>query len=229
MLFTLFWVSLLLGLPNFGVSGSFHLEQARDEFGIRSHGIVETSGAKQIKFYALPQSTSEQYRRLRPEDLRINPFPPKLYQRQEVIGPYQVIAGRLWFGNNYYHGEGMRGVGAFGYFDTIARRYTLYSPPEVAPYEISAILVQPHQVWLGLDQFGEDTARAPGGLAHWNSSTHATLRYPLEFVVTDIRQQGGSLRLQTADGYALFNNGEVRRFLENGKPISRFAPSPSHY
>jgi hypothetical protein len=89
----------------------------------------------------LPQSTADEYFRLRPEDLRTNSFTPEQYERQEVIGPYQIEKGRMWFGKQCHDSEGMRGVGAFGYFDTSNRTYKLFSAPEIARYEISAILV----------------------------------------------------------------------------------------
>ncbi len=122
----------------------------------------------------------------------------------------------------------MRGVGAFGYFDTATRRYTLFSPPEVARYEISAILVEPDRVWLALDQFVEDISTVPGGLVRWNRMTHEIHKYPLEFVVSGIRAEGDSLRLETRDGYALFRDGEIRRFLTNGRPTAKFPPPPTH-
>jgi len=222
-------LSAALDAVTFGPSSRFHLEHSKDDFGMRSHGIVETLSANRTKFYPLPQSTAEKYIRLRPEDLRINPFTPDHYERQEVIGPYQIEAGRIWFGNSYYDGEGMKGVGAFGYFDTATRTYTLFSPPEVARYEISAILVEPDNVWLALDRFGEDISTSPGGLARWNRMTHEIHKYPLEFGVNSIRAEGDSLRLKTRDGYALFRDGEIRRFLTNGRPIAKFPPPPTHY
>jgi len=208
--------------------GQFRLEHSQDSFGIRSHGVVQTLGANREKFYPLPQSTSREYMRLRPEDLRLNPFKPEDYDRQEVIGPYQFEGSKIWFGNNYYDGEGMRGVGAFGYFDQSTRRYTLFSPPEVARYEVSAILVESKAVWVALDHFGEDICTSPGGLIRWDRTTHEVQRYPLEFVVNRIRMEGGSLRLQTHDGYALLQDGKLDRFLNNGRPINRFPP-PSKY
>ncbi|MGA2879581.1 MAG: hypothetical protein ABSG13_11575 [Bryobacteraceae bacterium] len=213
----------------FGPGSRFQLEQSKDDFGMRSHGVIETQGANRTKFYPLPQSTAEQYTQLRPEDLRINPFTATAdhYDRQEVIGPYQIEDGRIWFGNSYYDGEGMRGVGAFGYFDTATRSYTLFSPPDVARYEISAILVQPDWVWVGLDRFGEDIATSPGGLVRWNRRTHQIHKYPLEFVADSIRMEGDSLRLGTRDGYALFRDGEVHRFLTNGRPIAKFPLPPT--
>jgi len=213
----------------FGPGGRFQLENSKDDFGVRSHGIVETVGPGQTKFYPLPQSTAEKYTRLRPEDVRINPFSATAnqYERQEVIGPYQIEGGRIWFGNRYYDGEGMRGVGAFGYFDTSTREYTLFSPPEVSRYEISAILVERESVWMGLDSFGEDISRSPGGFVRWNRITHETHKYPIEFVVETIQVDGGTLRLITRGGYALFRDGEIQRFLTNGTPIAQFPPPPT--
>jgi hypothetical protein len=73
----------------FGPGGRFQLENSKDDFGMRSHGIIETLGPNRTKFYPLPQSTTEKYTQLRPEDLRINPLTATAghYDRQEVIGP----------------------------------------------------------------------------------------------------------------------------------------------
>jgi len=229
MNFAMLLLSAALDPVMFGPGGLFQLEYSRDDFGMRSHGIVERLGANRTKFYPLPQSTAREYIRLRPEDLRINPFTPDHYERQEVIGPYQVEDGRIWFGNSYYDGEGMRGVGAFGYFDTSTRRYTLFSPPEVARYDISAILVESDRVWLALDRFGEDISRSPGGLVRWNRMTHEIQKFPLEFEIFSIRVEGDALRLKTRGGYALFRDGQLRRFLTNGRPIAKFPPPPTHY
>lgn len=217
-------------LVAFGPGNRFHLEHSKDDFGMRSHGVIETLGANQTKFYPLPQSTAQEYIRLRPEDLRLNPFTATAnhYDRQEVIGPYQIEGGKLWFGNSYYDGEGMRGVGAFGYFDTATRSYKLFSPPEVARYEISAILVEPDRVWVALDEFIEDLSTVPGGLVRWNRSTHKIQRFTLEFVVDSIRVEGDSVRLNTRYGWALFRDGEISRFLANGRPIAKFPPPPTH-
>lgn len=162
MNFAMLLLLLALNPVMFGPGGRFQLENSKDDFGMRSHGIIETLGPGRTKFYPLPQSTAAQYARLRPNDLQINPFPANLYERQEVIGPYQIEGEKLWFGNSYYDSEGMRGVGAFGYFDTATREYTLFSPPEVAPYEIGAILVEPDMAWLALDRFIEDISKMPG-------------------------------------------------------------------
>ena len=206
----------------------FRLERSNDGFGTRSHGIIENIGGGRTKFYPLPQSTVDDYIRLRPEDVRINPLPRERYERLEVIGPHQWEDGKLWFGKSYYDGEGSRGVGAFGFFDTSTRQYTLYSPREIARFEVSAILVQADAVWLGLDRFGEDISASPEGLVRWDRATGNVQRLPLEFKITSIKAEGDVLRLTTPGGYALFKDGNIRRFLNSGKPIARFPPPPTH-
>lgn len=229
MIAAAFLVLLALDPVTFGPGGRFHLEQSKDGFGMRSHGVIEALGGNRTKFYPLPQSTFEQFARFHVEELRLYGFNRDQYERQEVIGPYQIEGGRIWFGNNYYDGEGDVGVGAFGYFDTTTRRYTLFSPPEVARFEVSAILVETGEVWIALDQFGEDISTSPRGLVRWNRTTHETRKYPLEFVITGIRRDGGSLLLKTRGGHAIFRDGEVHRFLDDGTPIAKFPPPPSHY
>lgn len=45
----------------FGVGGRFELEHRKDDFGTRSHGIIETLGPNRTKFYPLPQHRREIY------------------------------------------------------------------------------------------------------------------------------------------------------------------------
>lgn len=224
------------------LAGDFYLEQSDDSFGVRAHGVIEqrTSGPQ---FYPLPQSTVETYKRLRAPDLK-HMLPRVLtavdYHGLEVIGPYQVEGSRIWFGNHYYDGEGERGVGAFGYFDMKTRRYVLFSPPEIARWETSALRVEADAVWLALDRFGEDVSTSPGGLMRWSRGDHGVRFYPLEFVISRIGRDMKSpdwLLLETREGYALFREGEVQRFrvesTANGKKtavrIARFPPPPMIY
>lgn len=225
------------------LAGPFFLERSEDTFGVRSHGVIEKTPSGS-KFYPLPQSTVEMYKKLRGADLKYmlpRTLDAKDYERQEVIGPYQVEDDRVWFGKQFYDGEGDRGVGSFGYFDMNTRKYVLFTPPQIAPWETSALLVEPNTIWLALDHFGEDISTWPGGLLQWDRSTQHVRRYPLEFVVTNIRRDvnnRSSLLLTTFNGYArLLSNGELQRFrvtkLSNGQesvtPIRRFPPPPSHY
>lgn len=225
--------------PGFGPGGTFQLAYSSDSSGRLAHGVMERLADGTTRLYPLPQSNLDTYAKLRPADLKRNPIAAtgNRYECEETIGPHQVEGDKLWFGNNFYDSEGERGVGAFGFFDTATRRYQLYSPPEVAPYEISAILVEQNVVWLGLDYSSEDISVFPGGLVEWNRSTQAVHRYPIEFVVTKIAREGNSLRLSTKDGYALLTGRNLQRFEvttnSNGKletrPIDKFPPPPSHH
>ncbi|MGD1072558.1 MAG: hypothetical protein ABSB15_20730 [Bryobacteraceae bacterium] len=231
-------MGLCFALATFGAQNNFHLEHHQDSFGMRSHGVIEVVNGSS-KFYPLPQSTWEDYVRLRPKDVAMNPLAAtnNSYEREEVIGPYQIEGGKVWFGKSFYDGEGERGVGAFGYFDTETRRYRLFSPPEVAPYEVSAMLVEADSVWLGLDHQGEDISAFPGGLMRWDRSTEKVRLYPIEFVVTAMERRGDVLRLSTNGGYAELRGEVVERFsvrkTANGKTetmrIDKFPPPPSHH
>jgi hypothetical protein len=222
---------------HFGPRGAFELEYSNvDGSGVQSHGVIERlDEAGRTKSYPLPQSTFETYAKLRPDGLKMNPLAATAgkYERMETIGPHQLEGDKLWFGNNFYDGEGVRGVGAFGYFDVGTRQYSLFSPPEVAAYEVSALLVEPDIVWVALDHQGEDISKYPGGLIRWNKTTQQVRRYPIEFVVTSVtRASDESLRLTTSGGYALLTNDVVHRFRVTGDattPVDRFPPPPSHH
>ena len=131
----------------------------------------------------------------------------------------------------------MRGVGAFGYFDMETRRYRMFRPPQVASHEISALLVERDEVWLGLDSFIEDISTAPGGLIRWNREAHQLRYYPLEFVVNTITRRGDSIYLATNGGYAILRDGTLRRFAtrnvvnrpSQSVPVDMFPPPPTHY
>ena len=229
---------ICFALATFGAQNNFHLEHHRDSFGMRSHGVMEMVNGH-TKFYPLPQSTWEDYRRLRPKDVARNPLAAtnNSYEREEVIGPYQIEGAKVWFGKSFYDGEGERGVGAFGYFDTETRQYRLFFPPEVAPYEVSAMLVEPDAVWVGLDYFTEDISTFPGGLVRWDRASEKVRLYPIEFVVTAIERRGDVLRLSTRGGYAELRGDVIERFsvrrLAGGMtetvPIKKFPPPPTHY
>src|SRR5580698_9567496 len=77
----------------FGALGTFHLEYSHDGFGMRSHGVIERLDGTpngRTKLYPLPQSSFEEYAKLRPADLKRNPLAAtsSQYERQEVIGPH---------------------------------------------------------------------------------------------------------------------------------------------
>jgi len=127
----------------------FEFRQNDSEPGKGCGGVVEQT-ARGEKCYPMPQSSIQKYRALRPDA----PVEESNWEefRSEGIGPHQVEGRRLWFGVGFGSGETM-GLGGLGYFDMETRKFTLYSPPEVAPWSTNALLLQPDAVWLGLARF----------------------------------------------------------------------------
>jgi hypothetical protein len=221
-----------VGKEAVSLGGDFYLERS-------SRGVIEKTGGK-TKFYPLPQSSFATYKRLRAADLKLG-LPErtaKTYERKESIGPYQVEDNLVWMGNRYYDSEGFSGVGAFGFFDKTTRKYTLFSPPEIAEYEIRSLLVRKDVVWLGLDEFVEDISTVPGGLLRWDRGNHNMKKFPLEFVVMKIRldnKDPDTLILTAPDGYAVFRDGVVQRYQIQKSPdgketaiaIKKFPPPPT--
>jgi hypothetical protein len=139
----------------------------------------------------------------------------------EKIGPWQVEGERLWFGKTFYDGEGYTGVGAFGYFDAVTKKYRIWSPPEVRASSISAILVEPETVWLGLAWNGE-YGPAPGGLVAFDRKTEHIVKFDLPDIVQSIARVGGHLLMATEFGPALIDDGRVRRFFVDRTSDGRF-------
>jgi len=104
------------GAPNrpadtirFGPNGAFRLEYTSTSFGREASGVIEVVKGR-VKKYPLPQSSFATYARLRPGELKNMQISAKDYERLEWIGPHQVEGSRLWFGKQFYDGEGMTGV-----------------------------------------------------------------------------------------------------------------------
>ena len=107
-----------------------------------------------VQQFPLPQSTYEEFSLARPARVQDG------YSREgtvmnEQIGPYQIADGTLWFAKTFYDGEGMTGVGGFGYFDTQAGEYRTYSPVEIKDWSATAMLVESDTIWIGLARSGE--------------------------------------------------------------------------
>ena len=64
----------------------------------------------------------------------------------------------------------MTGTGGFGYFDINDRKYRIFSPPEVAKWSATSMLVEPDAVWVGLAHRGE-WGTSYGGLLRYDRST----------------------------------------------------------
>src|SRR6185437_10296527 len=129
-------------------------------------------------------------------------------EMNEQIGPHQLEGDLLWFGKTFYNGEGLTGVGGFGYFDPNTREYRLYSPAEIQKWSVSAILVGRDYIWLGLEHRGE-YGNTAGGLLRWDRNTEEVTRHGVDAVITAIAQDGDCLYLGAADRIVVLRNGSL--------------------
>lgn len=160
--------------------------------------------------YELPQSTYDEFAAARPERVK-NGYTRNSATINEHIGPSQLADGTVWFGRNFYDGEGQTGVGGFGYFDTAKLSHRLFSPAAVRDYSVSAILVEPEAVWLGLVNGGE-WGSTGGGFARYDRATERTEHFKLREIVGGIARIGDRVLLATETGVAILDGNKVKRY-----------------
>jgi hypothetical protein len=130
----------------------------------------------------------------------------------EQIGPVQIEGDRVWFGKTFYDGEGNTGIGGFGYFDAGTRTYKLFSPPELADWSVSAILVDPRFVWLGLVDRGEG-AEITGGLLRFDRESEEIKSIKFPDIVSNFIPSGGQIVIATDYGFALISGNRLQRYV----------------
>jgi hypothetical protein len=123
-----------------------------------------------------------------------------------------VAGNLLWFGKTFYDGEGTTGVGGFGYFDLMSRRYAMFVPASSIDWSASAILVEPDAIWIGLVNRPEG-ADNPGGLLRYDRNTTQTQVYPIKSVITQIVRYNGALYLGTVHGLYVMRGSTFTRYL----------------
>jgi hypothetical protein len=188
----------------------------------------EPSGYRQIteatprgnRNFRLPRTGWEEFSRSRPKRVR-DGYDAAQSRFGEEIGPNQVVGNRLWFGKSFNDGEGLTGVGGFGYFDCETRRFELLSPPEIRDWSVSAILVDGGDVWMATCSRGE-YGLSPGPLLRWEISAQILHAQPFDSVVHALTLFRSRLHLATDDGIAILSGAEFRRFAVemkmDGKP-----------
>ena len=165
-------------------------------------GIMERRTGRILR---LPQTTLVDYAAARPE----NPNTVTEENIVEHFGPYQ-ITDRFWFAKVFYDGEGLTGVGGIGYFDPQAAKYVIHSPPAIARWSASALLVEEDAVWVGLIGHPE-RGKYSGGLVRLDRRTQATDSYVIPDIVFAIARHGDSLWIGTANGFYRLHGGELSR------------------
>jgi hypothetical protein len=168
--------------------------------------VVDRNGEE----FQLPQSTYGEFRVARPERVK-DGYSREATAIEEIIGPWQIADGTLWFAKTFYDGEGTSGVGGFGFFDSQARKYRVYSPAEVRNWSATAMLVESDSVWLALAINGEGWVNA-GGVVRFNRATQKVDRFGLREIVWEIARVSDRLVMATQFGAAVFDGEKLRRF-----------------
>ena len=139
----------LPGSEGFGPSLSYRLvTEPSDDGGGGDRLLVESRIDGKTQRYRLPQTSYKDLEAVRPGE----GTPEGI---SEKIGPTQVVNDVLWFGKTFYNGEGLSGVGGFGYFDPTDRQFHIFSGPEIADWSVAAMRVETDSVWLSLSNLGE--------------------------------------------------------------------------
>lgn len=131
-----------------------------------------------------------------------------------------IAEGTLWFGKVFADGEGLTGVGGFGYFDLKRKAFRVFSPAEARDFSVNALLVEKEAVWLGLVRNGE-WGSTGAGLLRFDRATEKVERFPIREIVGGIGRAGEWLVLATEFGVAVLEGGVVRRYFvdEGGKRV----------
>jgi hypothetical protein len=105
------------------------------------------------------------------------------------------------------------GVGAFGYFDMGTRTWTLYHPPEVAPWSVSSILVDPDAVWLGLGRPYDEAPAESGGIVRWDRRTKGIRQIPFDWGVNYLVRWGHDIYVGADGGLAVIRGNRIEKFV----------------
>ncbi len=170
--------------------------------------VVEEGSGPARQRYLLPQATYDEFAAARPGRVK-DGYVREHTRMLEAIGPWQMADGTLWFAKTFCDGEGITGVGGFGYFDLGERRYKVYVPAEVVNWSATSILVERDAVWIGVAYNGE-WGSTGGGLLRFDRSTEKTETLKLRDIVGGIARIGDRLVMATETGLAVLEGGRIR-------------------
>ena len=190
--------------------GHHHLRRKQTAFGSGNRFTIDAGETPTVqetvpvgppREFVLPKSTFEELARVN-RDLLQYSVRKEDVMSMETIGPTQVVGPHLWFGKDFYSGEGYVGVGGFGYFDTTSRSFRIFSVREVEKASVFAIYVEGSIVWLGLGYRGE-WGDAGESLLRVDTRTMRTRKYDIPGMATSITRHAGRLYVGTSEGVSV--------------------------
>lgn len=128
--------SAAIGYFHSGKSGEFKEETVNGQiFRVGEYAIAIENGANSF-YIELPHATNAMLKRYR---TGINKEFD--YVVDTTIGATTVAEGKIWFGLNFYSGEGHEGIGGVGFFDPVTQKFGLLRHPAVIDCAIRSIEV----------------------------------------------------------------------------------------
>ena len=175
------------------VGGLLEDDPAFDEpTGITS--VIDTA----VVVFAVPKPTYASFARLRAWRVANGYDASTIFPNR--VGPTHHLGRRVWFGNSFYDGEGLSGVGGIGYFDLDRATYGMFWAAGSADFSARAIYVAHDVVYVGLEWVCECAEPDPRGAAIYNLATGVTRAIPIPGLVTAIGRSGGSIVLLSTEG-----------------------------
>ena len=166
------WVLQLAEM--FDIPGGAADESYREE---RRSAIRKVRDDQLVATFDLVQPTLQDMKRYRPALARwyeeeAKQILPQLGGLDHLIhndiGPFAVDGTRIWFGIEFYGGEGFSGVGGFGIFDTATETWSIVHHPILVNSSVSAIHPDGDVVWLGTYHGGEGSPVSTWGLVKYD-------------------------------------------------------------
>jgi hypothetical protein len=207
----------------FGARGSFRVMPAPSPGSSMESRILEGDGGA-VRSHELPATTYRTFAAARPRRVK-DGYDSQSFVR-EYIGPWQLEGDRLWFGKTFYDGEGMTGVGGFGYFDSSERRFHLFAAPETADWSASAILVQSDAIWLALASRGE-FGDANGGLVRFDRQAETYRRFESGDIGRSLALVAGHLVAATDNGITVIAGTAARHYVVDQTTDGRLRVAPA--
>jgi hypothetical protein len=200
----------LVASPPFGPGKNYLAVATRAGGGYGVVAVEERRGNRSL-LHRLPSTTYEEFALARPEEVSSG-HTRESTGLHELIGAWQIEGDRLWFGKDFYDGEGEAGVGGFGYFDPATNRYRLFPTPLIINYSVAAIHVEPTAVWLALVGHYE-YGNAGAGVLRFDRATETFQQIDIgRGVGFRFMRVGGELVLATDVGISMLNGLEATRY-----------------
>jgi hypothetical protein len=207
----------------FGEAGAFKLIQEPGNSLGPQFVVMHTQGKRTVR-HALPLSTYKEFAEARTGRVK-NGYTPGV-EFDDRIGPRTLEQGKLWFGKTFYDGEGITGIGGFGYFDTSDTKYHLFTPPEIVDWSVSAIHVEKDSVWLALVNHGE-WGGSSGGLLVFDRQSNHVRKLEIPDIGVQFMRVGEHLLLAGNSGITVLHGDQISRYLVDRTTDGRLRVVPA--